>query len=296
MQYFNDETVIFLNGSFVKASDATAGIYSQSLHYGYAAFEGIRAYYTHNGVRVFKLKAHFERLKRSCELVHIPFPWDLEDLINQTYELLQLNNLKNAYIRPLVFCGDNMALTSPTDVSIMICAWEWDAYLGHKLLKVGVSDYQRPNPKSVPLEAKISAHYANSILATTAAKRGGFDEAILLDMNGHVAEAPGANLFIERNNKLYTPALGHILPGITRKTVMQLCRSLDIECVERTLTLEDLKSADSAFFCGTAVEIAGIQSIDDTVFPLKWQDSLGASIQRSYKALVLEKQNYEVII
>lgn len=296
MKYYNDKTVIYADGAFIKATAANTGLYSQSLHYGYAAFEGIRAYHTHNGVRVFKIKAHFERLKRSCELVNIPFKWDIEDLIKQTYKLLEINNLKDAYIRPLVYCGANMKLSAPSSASIMICAWEWEAYLGNKLLKVGISSYQRPNPKSVPIDAKVSAHYVNSILATTEATKNGYDEAILLDMNDHIAEAPGANIFVERNGKLYTPPLGHILPGITRKTVMQLCKTLDIECVERVLTVEDLNIADSAFFCGTAVEIAGIQSVNGLNFPLKWQDSIGATIQRTYKALVLEKQNYEVII
>jgi branched-chain amino acid aminotransferase len=296
MQYFNSNTVLYLNGDLVKASEAGTDLYSQSLHYGYAVFEGIRAYSTHNGVRVFKARAHYERLKRSCELVHIPFPWDINDLIRQTYKVLELNNLKDAYIRPLVYCGPNMSLSSPTEVNIMIGAWEWAAYLGNKQLKVGISSYQRPNPKSMPMEAKVSAHYVNSILATTEAKSKGFDEAILLDMNNHVAEAPGANIFVEKNGKLYTPPAGHILPGITRATVIQLCRRLDIECIERVLTVEDLKNADSAFFCGTAVEIAGIKSVDETVFPLKWQDSIGATLQRTYKCLVLEKQNYEVII
>ena len=296
MQYFNDKTVIYLNGSFVKATTANTDLYSQSLHYGYAAFEGIRAYNTHNGTRVFKAKAHFERLKRSCELVNIPFQWDIDELISKTYKVLELNNLKDAYIRPLVYCAPNMSLSEPTGVSIMICAWDWAAYLGNQLLNVGISSYQRPNPKSIPIDAKISAHYVNSILASTEAKKRGFDEALLLDMNNNIAEAPGANIFIEKNGKLYTPPAGHILPGITRTTVMQLCQRLDIECQEKVLTVEDLINADSAFFCGTATEIAGINAVEEIVFPMKWQDSLGATIQRTYKSLVLEKQNYEVII
>ena len=296
MQYYNSNTVLYLNGRFEKAAKATTDLYGQSLHYGYAVFEGIRAYNTHNGTRIFKARAHFERLKKSAELVSMPFPWDIDDLIKQTYKLLELNNMKDAYIRPLVYCAPNMSLIAANEVSIMICAWEWGAYLGHKQLKVCISDYERPNPKSTPIEAKVSGNYVNSILATTAAKRNGFDEALLLDMNGKVAEAPGANIFIEKKGKLYTPSLGNILAGITRATVIELCHVLDIEVIEKELTVEDLKSADSAFFCGTATEIAGITSIDDYTFPMKWTDSLGATLQRTYKSLVLEKQNYEVII
>lgn len=296
MKYFNSNTVLYLDGKFQNAANTTADIYGQSLHYGYAVFEGIRAYQTHNGTRVFKIREHYERLKKSAELVNMPFPWDINNLIKQTYKLLELNKLKNAYIRPLVYAAPNMSLVAATDVSIMICAWEWGAYLGNQQLKVCVSSYERPNPKSTPIEAKVSGNYVNSILATTEAKRKGFDEALLLDMNGNVAEAPGANIFIEKNGRLYTPPLGNILAGITRATVIELCRILDIELIEKHLTVNDLKHADSAFFCGTATEIAGIAAIDEYQFPVKWNDSVGATIQRTYKCLVLEKQNYEVII
>ncbi|NQX42359.1 branched-chain amino acid aminotransferase [Pedobacter steynii] len=296
MKYHNSNTVLYLDGKFQKAANTTADIYGQSLHYGYAVFEGIRAYHTHNGTRIFKIREHFERLKKSAELVNMPFPWDINNLIKQTYKLLELNNLKDAYIRPLVYAAPNMQLVAATDVSIMICAWEWGAYLGNQQLKVCISSYERPNPKSTPIEAKVSGNYVNSILATTEAKRKGFDEALLLDMNGNIAEAPGANIFIEKNGRLYTPPLGNILAGITRATVIELCRILDIELVEKHLTVKDLKHADSAFFCGTATEIAGIASVDEYQFPIRWNDSVGATIQRTYKCLVLEKQNYEVII
>lgn len=296
MQYFNSNTVLYLNGRFEKASETTTSLYGQSLHYGYAVFDGLRAYNTHNGTRIFKAREHFERLKRSAELVHIPFKWNIDELIKKTYKLLEYNNLKNAYIRPLIYCAPNMSLIAAKDVSIMICAFEWDAYLGHKLLKVMVSSYERPSPKSTPIEAKVSGNYVNSILATTEAKSKGFDEALLLDSYGNIAEAPGANIFIEKSGRLYTPPLGNILPGITRATVIELCHILDIELIEKHLTIKDLKHSDSAFFCGTATEIAGIGSIDEYKFPLRWPDSVGATIQRTYKSLALEKQNYEVII
>ena len=198
MQYYNSNTVIYLNGAFVKAAEASTDLYGQSLHYGLAAFEGIRAYKTHNATRVFKIKEHFERLKKSCELVGIPYPWDNKDLIKKTYRLLEKNNLKDAYIRPIVYSEPQMTLVAPENVNIMICAWEWGAYLGDKQLKVCISPFQRPNPKSTFAEAKISGHYVNSILATTDAKKRGFDEALLLDMNENVAEGSGANIFIEK--------------------------------------------------------------------------------------------------
>ncbi len=296
MKYYNSSTVIYLNGRFVKAADSKTDLYGQSLHYGLAAFEGIRAYKTHNDTRIFKIREHFERLKRSCELVNMPYPWKNDELIKQTYRLLELNHLKDAYIRPLVYCEPNMTLIAPEKVSIMICAWEWGAYLGDKQLKVGISSFQRPNPKSTFVEAKISGHYVNSILATTEAKKNGFDEALLLDMYENVAEGSGANIFIEKDGKLFTPSLGNILAGITRATVIELCKVLDIEVTEKTISVEELKNADSAFFCGTAAEVIGIHTIDDTVYRQRWTDSIGYTIQRAYKNLVLEKVNYEVII
>lgn len=296
MQYYNGDTALYLNGKFLKAAQTGTDLYGQSLHYGYGVFEGIRAYQTHNGTRVFKAKEHYKRLQRSCELIDIPYNFDNDELIDATYKILELNNLKNAYIRPLVFCGANMSLTRPAEVSIMICAWEWAAYLGNNLLRVCISSFQRPNPKSVMVEAKATGHYVNSILATTEAKDRGFDEALLLDMHENIAEGPGANFFLEIDGTLYTPPTGSILPGITRATVFELGQMLGIPVLEKTLTVDDIQTATSAFFCGTAAEIIGIGTIDDKVFETDWKDTLGATIQRTYKNLVLEKENYEVII
>lgn len=296
MQYYNDSSILFVNGNYVRSAEAVTGLYGQSLHYGYGVFEGIRAYNTHNGTRVFKAEEHFARLQRSCELVNIPYKWNNDHLIKETYRLLEINRLKNAYIRPLVYCGPNMSLTRPVDVSIMICAWEWGACLGNKLLRVCISGFQRPNPKSTKIEAKVTGNYVNSILATTEARDRGYDEALLLDMHEKVAQAPGANFFMEKYGRLYTPPKGNILPGITRDTVIDICKNHDIEVLERRLTVDDIKSADSAFLCGTSTEIVGIGSIDGTEFKTDWQETIGSTIQRTYKNLVLEKENYEVII
>ncbi|PST81876.1 branched-chain amino acid aminotransferase [Pedobacter yulinensis] len=296
MQYYNNKTLVYINGDFIKATEAKADMYSQSLHYGFAAFEGIRAYKTHNGTRIFKAREHFARLKRSCALAGIPFNWDTEQLMRDTYKLLELNQLKDAYIRPLVICDPNMSLTAPAGVSVVICAWEWAAYFGDKLLRLMISSYQRPNPRSTPVEAKLSGHFMNAILASTEAKSKGFDDALMLDHQDKVAAAPNANIFIERDGRLYTPKTGNILPGITRRTVMELCRVLDIEVIEKELTAIELKNADSAFLCGTAAEIVGIQSVDSIIFPQSWNESIGSVIQRAYKNVVLEKVNYEVII
>ncbi len=294
--YYSKDTILFLNGKFIKAMDAHVDLFSQTLHYGYGAFEGIRAYQTMNGVKIFKANEHFERLKKSCALVGIPFDYETEELVQIAYQLLEKNNLSDSYIRPLVYFGSNMTLTQPSEVYLMLCAWEWDKYHGNKLLKVGLSSYQRPNPNSLKIEAKVTGHYVNSILATSEAKVRGYDEALMLDMNGNVAEAPGANFFLEKNGVLYTPPLGHILPGITRQAVINICQEMDIPVKEKIIKQEDLEGADSAFLCGTAAEIAGIESIDAKPMQKEWFDSLGATVQEAYKCQVLEKSFSYVII
>jgi branched-chain amino acid aminotransferase len=294
--YYTKDTILFLNGKFIKAVDAHTDLFSQTLHYGYGAFEGIRAYQTMNGTKIFKAYEHYERLKKSCALVGIPFQYETEELVQISYQLLAKNDLSDAYIRPLVYCGANMTLTQPTDVYLMICAWEWGKYHGDKQLKLCISSYQRPNPQALKMEAKVTGHYVNSILATSEAKVRGYDEALMLDMNGTIAEAPGANFFMEKNGVLYTPPLGHILPGITRQTVINICRELDIPVKERTITPEELETADSAFLCGTAAEVVGIESIDAKTFHKPWFESLGSTIQEAYKCQVLEKSFSYVII
>lgn len=294
--YYTKNTTVYLNGKFIKAVDATTDLYSQTLHYGYGVFEGIRAYQTANGTKIFKAVEHFDRLRNSSELVNIPFQYDTDELIRVTYQLLKKNNLSDAYIRPLVYCSPNMSLTQPKEVYLMICAWEWGKYLGDNLLKLCLSSYQRPNPNSVKVEAKVTGHYVNSILATSEAKVRGYDEALMLDMNGHVAEAPGANFFFEKDNVLYTPPTGHILPGITRQTVINICRELEIPVKEKLFKPEVLEEADSAFLCGTAAEVVGVESIDAKTFRKPWSESLGAVIQEAYKAQVMEKSFSHMII
>ena len=151
------------------------------------------------------------------------------------------------------------------------------------------SSFQRPNPKGFKIHAKAAGHYVNSLLASQEAKANGYDEALLLDMNSYVAEAPGANLFYERHGKLFTPALGNILPGITRATVLELCDELGVHVEEKFFTLDELKKADAAFFCGTAAEVIGFESLDDYKFPLNWNETVSRKIQLAYKDRVIEK-------
>ncbi|NLR81735.1 branched-chain amino acid transaminase [Chitinophaga eiseniae] len=288
--YYNDNTILYINGEYTKANTATTDLFGQSLHYGYAVFEGIRAYKTANGeVKIFKAKEHFDRLQRSCELIHIPYKFDNEALIAACYKVLEMNNMEEAYIRPLVFCPPNMTLKAASESNILICAWEWGAYLGEKLLRVMTSSYERPNPKAFKIESKSAGLYVNSILASQEAKEKGYDEALLLDMNGYVAEGPGANIFFEKDGKIYTPPAGNILPGITRATVIELCQELNIPLEEKLFTIAELKEAECAFFCGTAAEVIGLDSLDGQSFGKPWAQSLGKVLQQAYKARVLEK-------
>ncbi|KAA0129397.1 branched-chain-amino-acid transaminase [Chryseobacterium sp. SN22] len=287
--YYNDDSVLFFDGAYMKAKDAKTDLYGQSLHYGYAVFEGIKSYKTAEGARIFKAEEHYDRLRRSAEAMMIPFSYSTEAMVEATYKLLEMNKLENAYIRPIVICSPNMALSKGRKSYLVIEAWNWDnGYLANKM-RIMTSSFQRPNPKAFKVEAKVSGHYVNSILACQEAKDKGFDEALVLDENGNVAESSGANVFFEKDGTLFTPAKGNILPGITRATVLQICQELGIPTEEKFFTPEEMQGADAGFFCGTAAEIVALDSLDDIPFRLDWENSLSSKVQRAYRHLVLEE-------
>ncbi|MCA6487715.1 MAG: aminotransferase class IV, partial [Chitinophagaceae bacterium] len=261
----------------------------QSLHYGYSVFEGIRSYQTTNGsTRIFKPVEHFDRLRQSALAINMPYHWDTQELIDITYEVLNRNQLGDAYIRPVVYAPANMSF-APNDQSFLVIqAWQMAPFLGEKLLRVRTSSFQRPNPRAFHIHAKAAGHYVNSIVASQEARTNGYDEALLLDMNGSVAESPGANVFIEKNGCLFTPPAGHILSGITRATVLELAANLAIPVQEKYFTIEEMYDADAAFFCGTAVEVIGLGSLDDRRFSLIWENSKSHQIQKAYKQLVTQ--------
>jgi len=289
--YYNENTVLWLDGAILKASEAKTDLYGQSLHYGYSVFEGIRSYRTANGkTKIFKAEEHFDRLQRSAAALNMPYRYTTPELIIATYDILDRNNLQDAYIRPVVYGPANMSFNPNTESFTVIETWEMAPFLGEKLLKVMTSSFQRPNPKGFKIEAKAAGHYVNSIMASHEAKGKGFDEALLTDMNGFIAEGPGANMFFEKGGRLYTPATGNILPGITRATVLELCDELGIPVEQGQYTPEDLRQADAAFFCGTAAEVIGWMSIDDYQFPQPWKTTQSKKIQQAYKDKVIEKQ------
>jgi branched-chain amino acid aminotransferase len=230
---------------------------------------------------------------KDIDPVNSYFTSTIGELIKASYEILRLNHLQDAYIRPLVYATANMSFNLNTESFIVIEAWQMEPFLGEKLINVMTSSFQRPNPKGFKIEAKATGHYVNSILASQEAKAKGFDEALLKDMEGYVAEAPGANIFIEKNGKLLTPQLGNILPGITRATVIEICDELNIPVIEKQITLSEIHDADGAFFCGTAAEIVGIEALDKIPFKKDWANSLGIKIQKEYKDLVTGKMRIE---
>jgi branched-chain amino acid aminotransferase len=296
MTYYNEHTIIWHNGQFVKAAEAKTDFYSQSLHYGYSVFEGIRSYRTANGeTKIFRAADHYERLKNSAAAINMPYHWTAAELVEATYEVLRLNNIQDAYIRPVVYAPANMSFAPNKESYIFIAAWEMAPFLGEKLLRIMTSSFQRPNPGAYKIHAKATGHYVNSVIASQEAKAKGFDEALLLDMHGFVAEGPGANVFIEKDGKFFTPPPGNILPGITRATVLELCHYFDIPVEEKLFTVEEMKEADAAFYCGTAAEVIGWQSLDDIPFQKNWNDTRGALIQKAYKNLVIEKPIEEFI-
>ena len=289
--YYNEHTIIYHNGELVKAADTKTDLFGQSLHYGYAVFEGIRSYKTVSGeTRIFKEVEHYDRLKRSAEALNMPYPFDNNELIAATYQVLKKNNLQDAYIRPVVYAPANMSFNPNKESFIVIQAWKMEPFLGEKLIRVMTSSFERPNPKGFKIQAKASGHYVNSILASQEAKAAGYDEALLNDMNGFVAEGPGANVFFEKDGKLFTPSTGNILPGITRATVIELCDELNIPVEEKLFTTDELKEADAAFVCGTAAEVIGWESIDNVKFPAAWSNTLGKIIQDAYNHKVIEKK------
>jgi len=288
--YYDDYTIIYFKGQFIRASEAKTDLYSQSLHYGYAVFEGIRSYPVNGTTKIFKGKEHFDRLRRSAELMKMPFNYTTDQLMELSYEVLKQNGFTDAYLRPIVLCSPNMSLSKGREAWLAIEAWEWtNGYMSNKM-KIMTSSYRRPNADAFHVEAKVSGHYVNSILACQEAKDNGFDEALVLDCDGNVAESSGANIFYENNGVLYTPPPGKILPGITRATVLELCKEFNFTVIEKNFKPEAMRGADAGFFCGTAAEIVALGSLDHVPFRKTWEESLSYILQQAYKARVLEKK------
>ena len=262
---------IWYDGELVPWRDATTHVLTHSLHYGLAVFEGERAYKTDRGAAIFRLKEHTDRLFDSAHIFMMKMPFDRETVFEASKEVVRANKLDSCYVRPLAFYGSEKMGVSPKGalVHIAIAAWPWGAYLGEDGLSRGIrvktASFARHHVNVHMCRSKASGAYLNSILANQEATQDGYDEALLLDVNGYVAEGSGENLFIVKNNKLYEPELTSALNGITRKSVITLAEELGLSVEARLLTRDDIYLADEAFFTGTAAEVTPIRELDNRV-------------------------------
>jgi branched-chain amino acid aminotransferase len=259
-----------MNGDLVAWEDAKVHVLTHGLHYGTGVFEGIRCYDTELGPAVFRHREHLERLARSAELYYMPIPYEVEQLRAATHELIARNGLRECYVRPIVYRGYGQMglnpLEAPVDVAIGV--WEWGAYLGEEGKRSGirakVSSWRRISPDSLIPHAKASGQYLNSVLAKIESLKAGYEEAILLDDNGHVCEGTGENIYVVRDGQIATPGQDDsILDGITRRSVIQIARDLGYPVVERNLARAELYMADEVFLSGTAAELVPVREIDD---------------------------------
>ena len=259
----------WVDGKYLPKDDVSISPLTHTFHYGLGVFEGVRSYEAKDGsVNIFRLKEHTERLLESANITGIEVEYDYADLFDAQIQVVKKSNLKNAYIRPLLYIGsERLGLDiEGIDSHAMVTCWEWPSYFGEDALEKGidvmVSSFTRQFPNSLMTKSKISGGYVNGIMAHDQAKKNGYQEAILLDTNGFIAEGSGQNIFIVKDNVLLTPSLNCCLNGITRRSVIQFANDEGIEVVERNITRDELYTADEIFFCGTAVEITPIRSID----------------------------------
>lgn len=260
--------VIWYDGKMVNWRDATTHVLTHTLHYGMGVFEGVRAYKTDKGTAIFRLQEHTDRLFRSAHILQMKMPYTKLEMMEAQKAAVRENNLESAYMRPMCFYGaEAMGIAAKTlSTHVIVAAWEWGAYMGQEALDNGIrvktSSFSRHHVNITMCKAKANGNYMNSILAHQEAALDGYDEALLLDVDGFVAEGSGENIFILRNGKLYTPDLTSALEGITRDTIVQLAREIGLEIIEKRITRDEVYTADEAFFTGTAAEVTPIRELD----------------------------------
>ena len=263
-----DSKFIWLNGNFQPFNDTNIHLLSNTLHYGMGVFEGVRAYETNDGGAIFRLTDHTERLFSAASKINISIPYSADELCQAQIDTMSKNNLREGYIRPIVFLGsESMGLRSQhsLSVNVAVACWEWPSYMDPDAKKNGISVVKSPFQQyDNPLYSnnKIIGTYVNSIMAVNDAISKGAEEAILLDKNGYISEGSGENLFIVKNSALITPTIDYCLNGITRQSVISIAKNLNYSVEERNLTFEELLDADEAFYSGTAVEITPITTVD----------------------------------
>ncbi|MFS2203463.1 branched-chain amino acid transaminase [Variovorax sp. Varisp36] len=260
---------IWMDGELVDWRDAKIHVLSHTLHYGCGAFEGVRAYKTPEGAAIFRLAEHTERLFNSAKILRMKIPFTQEQLNEAQKQVVRENKLESCYLRPLIWIGSEKLGVSPKGnrVHAMVAAWSWGAYLGEEGMKRGIrvktSSYTRHHVNITMTQAKTVSNYTNSILANMEALDDGYDEALLLDASGFVSEGAGENIFVVKGGVVYTPDLSAgALNGITRNTILHVCKDLGLELVQKRITRDEVYIADEAFFTGTAAEVTPIRELD----------------------------------
>jgi len=283
---------IWCNGKFIPWDDAKIHVLSHVVSYGSAVFEGVRCYETQRGPAIFRLREHMRRLLNSAHIYRMDIPFTLDALCQAALDLVRENKIGACYIRPIALRGYGDAGVDPQNcpVDIYLACWEWGRYLGEEALRTGVdvcvSSWNRPAPNTLPQMAKAAANYMNSQLIRMEAKANGYSEGIALDVNGHVSEGSGENVFVVMNGTIYTPSFANsALPGITRDSIMTLCRELGFPVVEQTIPREMLYVAEEVFLCGTAAEITPIRSIDRVKIGTGSRGTVAKSIQEEFFAI-----------
>ena len=301
MSFSDRDGFIWMDGEFVDWRDAKVHVLTHTLHYGVGVFEGVRAYQTDKGPAIYRLNRHTERLLQSAHIMGMKIAFSIEELNKAQIEAIVKNDLSSGYLRPMAYYGSEaMGLHAHgLKVHVMIAAWPWGAYLGEDALEKGIrvktSSYNRHYVNSSMAKAKTNGHYTNSIMALQEAERCGYDEALMLDTNGYVAEGSGENIFIIRRGKVYTPALTSALEGITRDTIVQLMQEdMGLEVIEKQITRDEVYTADEAFFTGTAAEVTPIQSLDDREIGIGSAGMITKEIQQRYFDVVHGKDSKRI--
>jgi branched-chain amino acid aminotransferase len=288
MNFADRDGLIWFDGKMVDWREAKVHVLTHTLHYGMGVFEGVRAYHADAGTAIFRLQAHTDRLFRSAKIMNMNMPFSKDDLNAAQIAAVKENGLDSAYLRPMVFYGsEGMGLRADNlKTHVIVAAWEWGAYLGQEALEKGIrirtSSFTRHHVNVAMCKAKANGNYINSMLALSDAQRDGYDEALLLDVDGFVAEGSGENFFMVYDGVIYTPELTSALDGITRATVIQLAKEEGYEIREKRITRDEVYTADEAFFTGTAAEVTPIRELDGRTIGCGSRGPVTEKLQKKY--------------
>jgi len=292
MSMADRDGVIWYDGKLVPWREATTHVLTHTLHYGMGVFEGVRAYETSTGPAIFRLQDHTNRLFNSAKILNMTLPFSKEEINAAHVAVIKENGLKSCYMRPMAFYGsEKLGIAPPKkDVHIIVAAWPWGAYLGEdglaKGIRVKTSSFSRHHVNVTMCKAKANGNYMNSIMAHDEAAADGYDEALLLDVDGFVAEGSGENIFVIRAGKLYTPDLTSCLDGITRNTIFQIATEMGLQVIEKRITRDEVYLADEAFFTGTAAEVTPIRELDNRTIGCGSRGVITTEIQKRYFDIV----------